>query len=402
MNTTPKSMRLQIAIMGKVNVGKSSFLNLITGQDVAITSSNAGTTTDVIEKNQELFPIGPVTWIDTAGFGDESNLGKLRQEKTYKIFDRVDVICLVLASNSLLKEDKYIIEEAEKRKIPVIKIYNKIDTYTPLDEGIKVNALDKKSRDIVLNQLTTSILKNCPDEFVKAPPILGDLVPQGSTIVMIVPIDYEAPKGRLILPQVQAIRDALDYNNITIITKENAYKSVLNKLKEPPALVICDSQVVDKMVMDTPDNIPCTTFSTLYARLKGDINILAQGASTISKLKDNDRVLIAEACTHHATDDDIGKVKIPTLLRKKTGKNLQIDFVAGHDFPSNLKDYKLVIQCGGCMFGRREILNRINQCHADGIPITNYGICISELKGVLERILAPFPSALETYKRIKK
>ena len=402
MNSTPKSMRLQIALMGQVNSGKSSFLNLISGQNVAITSAQAGTTTDTTEKNQELPPLGPVTWIDTAGLGDNSELGELRQEKTKKIFERADIILLILTSTTLSPEEKNIIEEAQKRNIPLIKIYNKADTYTPPPENISVNSLDWNSRDKLLKDLITALLKICPEEFVKSPPILGDLIAENSTIIMIVPLDYEAPKGRLILPQVQAIRDALDFNNTVIVVKENAYKKVLENLITPPSLIICDSQVVDKMVAETPNDIHCTTFSTLFARLKGDINVLAAGAATIAELNDGDKILIAEACTHHAAEDDIGKVKIPNLLRKKTGKNLQIDFVAGHDFPSNLKEYKLVIQCGGCMFGRREILSRINNCGAVDVPITNYGICISELKGVLERILAPFPTALETYKRIKK
>ncbi|MBQ8436946.1 MAG: [Alphaproteobacteria bacterium] len=402
MNTAPKSIRLQIAIMGKVNSGKSSFLNLINGQDIAITSPEAGTTTDIVEKNQELFSLGPVTWLDTAGLGDNSELGELRQEKTKKIFERADIILLILSAPILSPEEESIIEEAIHKKIPLIKIYNKADTYTAPDNAIAVNSLDVNSRSEILNKLTAELLKICPEEFIKTPPILGDLVPPHSTIVMITPIDYEAPKGRLILPQVQSIRDALDFNNTIIIVKEDAYKATLENLKNHPDLVICDSQVVDKMVAETPDSIPCTTFSTLFARLKGDINILAAGAATITELKDGDKVLIAEACTHHAMEDDIGKVKIPNLLRKKTGKNLQIDFAAGHDFPNNLSEYKLVIQCGGCMFGRKEILNRINNCCLVNVPITNYGICISELKGVLERILAPFPTALETYKRIKK
>ena len=402
MNMAPKSMRLQIALMGRANSGKSSFLNLISGQDVAITSSEIGTTTDVVEKNQELLPLGPVTWLDTAGLGDTSNLAKLRQEKTNKIFDRADVILLILASPLLSDEDKTIINEAQKRKIPIIKIYNKSDTYNAPQGEICANSLDKSTRDEILKQLTAELIKVCPEEFVKTPPILGDLVPPKSVIVMIVPIDYEAPKGRLILPQVQSIRDALDYNNTIIITKEDTYLDVINNLKESPALVVCDSQVVKKMVEETPQSIPCTTFSTLFARLKGDINILAEGAARIDNLQDDDKVLIAEACTHHAMEDDIGKVKIPRLLRAKTNKNLQIDFVAGHDFPPNLNEYKLVIQCGGCMFGRREILARINRAQVANVPITNYGICISELNGVLERILAPFPQALETYKRAKK
>ena len=219
---------------------------------------------------------------------------------------------------------------------------------------------------------------------------------------MIVPIDYEAPKGRLIMPQVQSIRDALDADQTVVVVKENAYAAALQNLKKQPDLVVCDSQVVDKMVRETPQGIKCTTFSTLFARLKGDMTALTAGAAAISRLKDGDKVLIAEACTHHAIEDDIGKVKIPRWLKEKTSKNLQIDFAAGRDFPTDLSQYKLVIQCGGCMFGRREILARISKCQALNVPITNYGICISELKGVLERILEPFPEALKIYKDTKK
>ena len=402
MSTTPKSMRLQIALMGKVNSGKSSFLNLVTGQDIAITSAEPGTTTDIVEKNQELPPLGPVTWLDTAGWGDETALGGKRLEKTRKIFDRADIVALVCTEKQPDEKEKEILEEAAKRKIPVLKIYNKSDLQAGGNDGICVNSRDLSSRNRVLNELKARLLEICPDDFIKTPPILGDLVPQGGTIVMIVPIDYEAPKGRLIMPQVQSIRDALDFGQTVIVVKEDAYKATLENLKKQPDLVVCDSQVADKMAAETPIGIKCTTFSTLFARLKGDINLLAEGAGAIAALEDGDKVLIAEACTHHAVEDDIGKVKIPRWLKAKTGKDLQIDFAAGHDFPSELGRYKLVIQCGGCMFGRREILSRINKCKSAGVPVTNYGICISELKGVLERILEPFPAALEIYRGQKK
>ena len=402
MNMTPKSMRLQIALMGKVNSGKSSFLNLVIGQDIAITSAEPGTTTDIVEKNQELLPLGPITWLDTAGWDDMTVLGGKRIEKTRKIFDRADVIALVCTGKQLDEAETEILEEAGRRKIPVLKIYNKADLQEGKSDGICVNSLDVSSRDRVLNELKSRLLEICPEDFIKTPPILGDLVPEGGIVVMIVPIDYEAPKGRLIMPQVQSIRDALDFGLTVIVVKEDAYKTALANLKKLPDLVICDSQVVDKMVAETPPGVKCTTFSTLFARLKGDINLLAEGAGAITALEDGDRVLIAEACTHHAVEDDIGKVKIPRWLKSKTGKDLQIDFAAGHDFPAELERYKLVIQCGGCMFGRREILSRINKCKSAGVPITNYGICISELKGVLEKILEPFPAALETYRGQKK
>ena len=387
---TPKSLRLHIALLGRVNAGKSSFLNLVTGQDVSITSPLAGTTTDIVEKAQELLPIGPVVWLDTAGFGDETALSGQRLQKTIRILDKADVAVLVCEGNHFGTEEETIIAECEKRKIPLIKVYNKADLYECPSDGLQVNALDKNSRDRVLNQLKAELIKVVPEDFIKVPALLGDLVPPHSTIILITPIDKEAPKGRLIMPQVQAIRDALDYENIVIVVKESEYEQALQSLKNKPDLVVCDSQVVDFMVKKTPLDIKCTTFSILFARLKGDLLKMAEGAKEIAKLQDGDKVLIAEACTHHAIEDDIGKVKIPNWLKKKIGKTLQIDHVAGCVFPDNLKDYKLVIQCGGCTQNRREILSRIHKCEQADVAITNYGICISELKGVLDRVMSPF------------
>lgn len=399
--TAPKAMRLQIALTGKVNAGKSSFLNLITGQETAIASAVPGTTTDVVEKNQELLPIGPVTWLDTAGFGDDTELCEPRIEKTRKVFDRADII-LLITDNPLPDEtEQAIIVEAEKRNLPVLKIYNKADTYTAPTDGIAVNSLDKASRDKVLVQLKSALLRLCPDDIIHTPPLFGDLVPAGGSVLLLIPIDKEAPKGRLIMPQVQAIREGLDYNLIVSVVTEKRYAEALATCKKAPDLVICDSQVVDLMAAQTPPDIKCTTFSTLFARLKGDLGKFAEGAAVISKLKDGDKVLIAECCTHHAVEDDIGKVKIPYWLKEKTGKNLQIDFCAGRDFPDNLSAYRLVIQCGGCMFGRREILARINTCETAGVAITNYGIGISEMKNVLPRILEPFGQILQDYNRAK-
>ena len=402
MQQTPKSLRLHIALLGRVNAGKSSFLNLVTGQDVSITSNIAGTTTDVVEKTQELLPIGPVVWLDTAGFGDETSLAAERLAKTKRVLDRADVAVLVCEGDKIGQEEEEIIKEAEARKLPLIKVYNKSDLYTCPNDGIKVTSTDKSGRDRVLTELKAELIKVVPEDFIKTPPVLGDLVAPHSTVVMLIPIDYEAPKGRLIMPQVQAIRDALDHDLTVVVVKETDYAAALENMKTPPSLVICDSQVVDKMVQETPKNIKCTTFSTLFARLKGDIVKLVEGAGTISKLKDGDKVLIAESCTHHAVEDDIGRVKIPRWLKQKTNADLQIDHVAGCDFPSNLAEYKLVVQCGGCMNNRREILSRINKCEKAEVPITNYGICISELKGVLERVLEPLPEALEAYRCIKK
>ena len=271
MQQTPKSLRLHIALLGRVNAGKSSFLNLITGQDVSITSNIAGTTTDVVEKAQELLPIGPVVWLDTAGFGDETDLATERLAKTKRVLDRADVVVLVCEGDKIGKEEEEIIKEAKERKLPLIKVYNKSDLYACPNDGIKVTSTDKNSRDRVLTELKSELIKVVPEDFIKTPPVLGDLVVPHSTVVMLIPIDYEAPKGRLIMPQVQAIRDALDHDLTVVVVKETDYAAALENMKTPPSLVVCDSQVVDKMVQETPKNIKCTTFSTLFARLKGDI-----------------------------------------------------------------------------------------------------------------------------------
>lgn len=403
MQSAPKSLRLQIAIFGRVNAGKSSFLNLVTGQEAAITSEIAGTTTDVVEKAQELLPLGPVLWLDTAGFGDNTELSEQRLAKTAKVLDRADIAVMVCEGDSLCAKEKQIITLTSQRKIPLIKVYNKADKYNiTATDGIIMSAADKNSRDKVLNELKAALIKACPEDFINSRPLLGDLTPEHSTVVMIIPIDYEAPKGRLIMPQVQAIRDCLDHNQNVLVVKENDYQAVLQNFKNPPALVVCDSQVVDKMVAETPAELKCTTFSILMARFKGDLQKMVAGAAMINKLQDGDKILIAESCTHHAVEDDIGRVKIPNWLKKKTGKNLQIDHVSGCDFAANLADYKLVIQCGGCAINRKEILSRIYKCEQAGVAITNYGVCISELKGVLQRVLKPFGDVYEAYLKAKK
>lgn len=402
MITAPKSLRLQIALLGRVNVGKSSLLNLLTGQDFAITSAVAGTTTDVVEKAQELQPLGPVLWLDTAGFDDVSNLADKRLSKTRQTLERADIVLLVCKGDEIGATEEQIISMAEERKIPLIKVYNQADKFeVTATDGIAVNATDRSMRDRVLNEIKAAIIKVCPEDFMNNPPLLGDLAPAHGTVMMIIPLDYEAPKGRLIMPQVQAIRDCLDHEQNILVVKENDYRIALNNFKNPPALVVCDSQIVDRMVAETPAELKCTTFSILMARFKGDLAKMVKGAAMIDKLKDGDKVLIAESCTHHAMEDDIGRVKIPNWLKKKTQKNLQIDFVSGCDFGTNLSDYKLVIQCGGCTINRREILSRIYKCEKAGVAITNYGVCISELKGVLARVLEPFGDVYEEYAKSK-
>ena len=398
MEKTQKSMRLQIGLFGAVNSGKSSFLNLMSGQNVAITSQIAGTTTDVVEKSQELLPIGPVLWLDTAGFGDKTELSDERIKKTLKVMDRADVAVLVSAGDDTVEIDAQILAEFRNRKIPVIRILNKADIYDyGTAEGIRVNSMDNESRDKVVSEFKEVLIKICPDEFINPPTIFGDLVPEQGVTILLVPIDKEAPKGRLILPQAQTIRDGIDHGQMMIVCQENNYKKALQNLKQQPNLVICDSQIVDFMVENTPKDIKCTTFSILFGRLKGDLYKFVEGATYISKLKSGDKVLIAESCTHHAMEDDIAHVKIPNWLRKKTGADLQIDYASGCDFPDNLSEYSLVIQCGGCMINRREVLSRVSKCESAGVPITNYGVCISELKGVLKKVLEPFGDIYQMY-----
>ncbi|RKY62595.1 MAG: [FeFe] hydrogenase H-cluster maturation GTPase HydF [Candidatus Latescibacterota bacterium] len=410
MRKTPKSLRLQIGLFGRTNVGKSSFLNIVSGQDIAITSPIPGTTTDVVEKSIELLPIGPVVFLDTAGLDDRSTLAELRIKKTKRIFDRADVILLLVEPDIWGEYEEEIIAEAEKRKIPYIIVINKIDL-RPVSQDflrkikeksehyILVSSIDFENKDQYINDLKRHLIEICPPEFLNPPALIGDLLPPGGLAVLIVPIDLQAPKGRLILPQVQVIRDALDNDASCLIVKEREYPYILTRLNSLPDIAVCDSQVVLKMVADTPPKVKCTTFSILFARYKGDLIELAKGCAYIETLKPDDRILIAEACSHHPIEDDIGRVKIPRWLRQYVGGDLRIDVYAGRDYPENLKDYSLVIHCGGCMLTRREMLYRIHRAKEEGIPITNYGMCISFLQGVIERVLSPFPAALEVYER---
>jgi len=410
MKKTPKSLRLQIGLFGRTNVGKSSFLNLVAGQDVAITSPVAGTTTDVVEKSMELLPLGPVVFLDTAGLDDRSALAEARLKKTVKIFDRSDVITLMVEPNAWTDYEERILEEAKKREIPPIVVVNKIDLDPPSPDFIKevhsktsrvlsCSSVDVDHRDPVINQYKKFLIEVCPEDFLKPPPLVGDLLPEAGLAVLIVPIDLEAPKGRLILPQVQTIREALDFDASVMVVKEKEYAHSLSNLRTPPHLVICDSQVVLKMVADTPEGIPCTTFSILFARNKGDLVELARGAAVIETLRPGDRILIAEACSHHAIEDDIGRVKIPRWVRQYVGGDLRIDVFSGRDYPDNLGEYRLVIHCGGCMLTRREMLARIQKAREEKVPITNYGLSISFCQGVIHRVLSPFPAALDSFQR---
>lgn len=397
---TLKSMRLHIGIFGRTNTGKSSLLNKITSQNISIVSEIAGTTTDVVEKSMELLPVGPVTFLDTAGIDDTTALGEKRLEKTMSVINRTDVAVVMCDFDGIGGFEKDLIKKFEELKIPYLVVVNKIDENPLSDEkfeeilklvhdGARILKTSVKTDKDIVFRFKDALVKLLPEDFVNPPKIAGDLIPPKSTVILVIPVDKEAPKGRIILPQVQTLRDLLDSDCLIYVVKDSELKEALDNLKIPPALVITDSQAFKKVSEIVPENIPLTSFSILFARLKGDLGAFAEGAKAIENLKDNDRVLILESCTHHAIEDDIGRVKIPALLRQKTGKNLVIENFAGHDFP-DISNYALVIHCGACMTNRREVLSRILIAQEKHVPITNYGIAISYCLGILPRAVEIF------------
>ncbi|MGD9506234.1 MAG: [FeFe] hydrogenase H-cluster maturation GTPase HydF [Syntrophobacteraceae bacterium] len=412
METAPKSLRLQIGLFGRTNVGKSSFLNMVAGQDVSITSPLPGATTDIVEKAMEMLPIGPVVLLDTGGLDDESRLAPERLRKTRHVFDRADVFVLLVEPGVWGDSETRIVDAAAARKAPCIVVVNKTDLAEPSPAFIQemhartphvcrassVGA-NEMERNRCVDDFKRQLLATLPEDYLRPPPLVGDLLPPGGLAVLVVPIDLQAPKGRLILPQVQTIRDALDNDAAALVVKEREFAHVLGMLRRPPDIVVCDSQVVLKMVADAPPDVKCTTFSILFARQKGDLNEMARGVAAIERLEAGDKVLVSEACSHHAIEDDIGRVKIPRWLRQYVGADVQIDLESGRDYPPNLAEYKLVIHCGACMLTRREMLFRIHQARRANVPITNYGVCISFLQGVAKRVLSPFPSALDAFEQ---
>ena len=387
-----KSMRLHIGIFGKMNAGKSSFLNRITNQEVSIVSNIAGTTTDVVEKSMELLPAGPVTFLDTAGIDDSTELGTERIKKTMSILNRTDIAVLICDYNGIDTFEENLIEKFKELNIPYCIIINKTDIKPVSGEMLE------KIKKFTDNILVASILKDenfvfnfkkilvklLPEDFINSPEIITDLVPPKSTVILVIPIDKEAPKGRIILPQVRTLRELLDNNCICIAVKESELKQALENLKTAPSLVITDSQAFKQVSQIVPQEIPLTSFSILFARMKGDLKVFLNGVKTIDNLKDGDKVLILESCTHHPIEDDIGRVKIPNLIKQKTGKNILFDNISGHDFP-DISNYKLIIHCGACMTNRKEVLSRILIANNMNIPITNYGIVISYCLGILPR-----------------
>ena len=399
MNNTPRGNRLHIAIFGRRNVGKSSLINAITNQNIALVSDVAGTTTDPVYKSMEILPVGPVVLIDTAGLDDAGKLGELRVKRSFSVLNKTDLVLLVVeAGCSLTAYEEEILGISREKNIPVIIVLNKSDL-TPAGPGSAKSLKERTGFDAVrvsaasgcgIDELKMAIIRNAPLTWDDKP-IVGDLLTPKDHVVLVTPIDSAAPKGRLILPQVQTLRDILDHNGMATICKETELEVTLKLLNQKPALVITDSQVFKQADAATPPDILLTSFSILFARQKGDLHSLALGAKAIDKLRPGDKILMAEACTHHPVEDDIGRVKIPNWLRQHVGGELKFEWVSGTAFPDNLQEFSLIVHCGGCMINRREMLSRLAQAQANDVPIVNYGVAIAHLMGVLPRALSPFP-----------
>lgn len=392
LQDTPRSERLHIGLFGKRNSGKSALLNALTNQEVAVVSSVAGTTTDPVYKSMELHGIGPCVFIDTAGFDDEGKLGNLRIEQTLRAVERTD-IALIVCTDSNIEQEIQWSNRLKDKKIPIIWILNKSDILENAEA--EMLAIEQKTGQVPLlvsarlkqgiEPIRQSIQDKMPDENQQTS-ILGKLVKSGDIIMLVMPQDIQAPKGRLILPQVQTIRELLDRKCIVMSCTTDKLDETLRALANPPQLIITDSQVFKTVYEKKPEATKLTSFSVLFARYKGDIDYFIQGANTIEQLTESSKVLIAEACTHAPLKEDIGRVKIPRLLRTRIGSGLQIDIVSGTDFPQDLSGYDLIIHCGACMFNRKYVLNRVNSAKEQHIPMTNYGVTIAYLAGILDKI----------------
>lgn len=402
LQETPRGSRLHIGFYGRRNAGKSSLINLVTDQQTALVSSHAGTTTDPVIKSMELLPLGPVAVIDTAGLDDAGELGELRISRSIQMMDKTDLALLVVsteAASDISLEKKWL-HELKKRKITVIGVLNQIDkietsaaedTRSDLEAklGIPFTAVSASDRSY-RPELLSAIVKNAPMDF-ESPTLVGDLFKPGTAVVLVAPQDIQAPKGRLILPQVQVIRDVLDNRGLALTATMDMFPRLLDSLKEPPSLVITDSQVFPQVNSLLPRDVPLTSFSIVMARSKGDLETFVRGARAINNLKESDRVLVAEACTHAPLEEDIGREKLPRWLRQRVGEGLTVDVSAGLDFPANLKEYSLILHCGGCMFTRKQLMSRLIKADAENVPITNYGVAIAAINGILERVTEIFP-----------
>lgn len=390
LNSTPSADRIHIGIFGRRNAGKSSIINAITGQNLAIVSDIKGTTTDPVLKAMELLPLGPVVLIDTPGLDDEGELGELRIKKAYQILNKTDIALLVVDSSiGMTIEDEKILSKIQNKNIPYLIVYNKCDIFTEAasqsDNTISVSA----STGTHIHELKEWIAALAPKS-ADSLPIVRDLLKSNDFVVLVVPIDSSAPKGRLILPQQQTIRDILEAGAVSVVVKDTELKETLNNLGKKPALVITDSQAFKEVAKIVPEDIPLTSFSILFARHKGDLDIVANGAHAIEQLKDGDTILISEGCTHHRQCEDIGTVKIPRLLKNYTQADLNLEFTSGTEFPEDLSKYSLIIHCGGCTLNEREMKYRLRCAKDQNVPITNYGTAIAHMNGILRRSLEPF------------
>ena len=395
---TTRGNRLHIGFFGKRNAGKSSVVNKIIGQELSIVSDTLGTTTDVNQKSMELLPLGPVVLMDTAGIDDIGDLGKMRVEKTRAALTRTDVAVIVFDNNPVLDIELNFLNTIKEKGIPILAILNKTDIANlPESEVEKIKELSdnilkisaKCDKDFV-SKFKEALIKILPEDFIQEIPILSDIVKPLETAILVVPIDKEAPKGRLILPQVNVLRDLLDIGAVSVVCRENELEETLNRLVSLPKIVVTDSQAFKKVAAIVPENVFLTSFSIIFARLKGDLKTFINGAKKLENLSDGDIILILESCSHHSVEDDIGKIKIPRLVRNYSGKEIIFEHFSGHDFPKDISKYSLIIHCGACMTNRREILNRINISIKNNIPITNYGIAIAKCLGIVERAIKPF------------
>lgn len=399
LNNTPNADRVHIGIFGRRNAGKSSVINAVTGQNLAIVSDVLGTTTDPVYKAMEILPLGPVVLIDTPGLDDVGELGELRVQKAFQVLNKTDIALLVLDVNSgFSKEEEKLLELVKAKNIPFVAVLNKTDIAQ--EDKIKESEKLLKDKYNIENMVSVSAEKkdgifelkekiaSLNTEKEKSP-IISDLVCPGETAVLVVPIDESAPKGRLILPQQQTIRDLLDHNAMAAVTQVTTLAKTLESFKEPPKIVVTDSQAFKEVAKIVPENVPLTSFSILFARHKGELSTLVKGVKAMDNLKDGDTVLISEGCTHHRQCNDIGSVKIPNAVRKYTGKNLNFEFTSGGEFPLDLSKYSLIIHCGGCMLNEREMKYRIACANDAGIPMVNYGVLLAQVNGILKRSLEP-------------
>jgi [FeFe] hydrogenase H-cluster maturation GTPase HydF len=396
MNEQPSGIRPHVVLLGRRNVGKSSLVNALTDQPLALVSNIPGTTADPVRKAFELLPFGPVVFVDTAGLDDTGELGELRVARSREEIRTADFSILVVEAGTWTAVEDTLLGELRAAGRSHLVVVNKSDLAPDWRASVDARYVSAATK-VGIIELRESLSCELGKIVRQGSSVLGDLVRQGDLVVLVVPIDLEAPRGRLILPQVMTIRDLLDNDCAALVVKERELYSTLARIGTPPRMVICDSQVVLKVVADAPRDVPVTTFSILFARLKGDLAALVRGVKAIDRLKDGDRVLIAEACSHHPIADDIGRVKIPRWVRQYTGRDLEFTVVQGRDYPKDLASYSLVIHCGGCMITPRTMRARVEDAQAAGVPVTNYGVAISHVQGVLARVLQPLggPDELE-------